>query len=268
MEEGRGASRLDTKQGAAAPKEDASPSTCRSEAASGGSFSRKISAGSFAFLFARPSIRSLGSVSEEAWWSKVPQPMTRLEKDMRGAKLVSRVVKVLGERSPPARSGLDFDWFERYLPHEQLKDGHTYLLTGLVCGKATFVSLSVVVDTIFEDVCAGDCLTDRLKLIVQPINLAVPVPLKGPKDAATIGSFFGRRHCHLSRAQRGDVKLATLAIDLYSVMSLRLALPKLAFTAGRIVDFHVVSYQHRACLASFRIATNRQLLGRLRELTA
>jgi len=194
--------------------------------------------------------------------------MKRLDKDMGSTKLVSKVVKVLGERSPPARSGLDFDWFERYLPNEQLQDGQAYLLVALVCGKATFVSLSVVVDPVFEEMCAGDCLVDCLKLIVQPVNLAVPVPLKGPKDAATIGRFFGRGHCHLSRSQRGSVKLATLAIDLYSVMSLRLTLPKLAFTAGRIVDFHFVSYRHRASLASFRIATNKQLLDRLKELTA
>jgi len=38
-----------------------------------------------------------------------------------------------------------------------------------------------------------------LKFIVQPVNLAIPVPIKGPKDAQTIGSFFGSKNIRFAR---------------------------------------------------------------------
>lgn len=212
-------------------------------------------------------IRSDETLPERAWWSRVPQPMHRLEKDMPNTRLATQVLKVACERTPlkePGR-GYDFDWYGRYMPKESLEEGQNYLLVALICGKVTFIALSKVVDTIYDDICTGDFLNDCLKLVVTPVNLALPVPVKGPREAATVGRFFAK-NAHFFRSGGGGVSRATLVIDLYSVLVLRLTLPKLAFSAGRIVDFHFVSYKHGASLASLRIATTKLLVSTMKAI--
>merc|ERR1712232_222617 len=100
------------------------------------------------------------------------------------------------------------------------------------------------------DVQRGDILQDALKLIVTPVNLVVSVPVKGPKDADTIGSFFGAKNCQLRRPGKGQCAfdIAMITIDLYSVWSLKMLLPSVAVKQGRMADYHLVSYRDNAVL--------------------
>jgi len=149
-----------------------------------------------------------------------------------------------------------------------------YVLFQLKFGKACLVSLHRVVNAdLYEKVLhaqGGDLLQDSLKFIVTPVNLKLNVPVKGPKEADTIGSFFGAKNTHFSRPVTVEKNhdVAMISIDLYSVWSLKMLLPSVAFKVGRMVDFHLVSYRDNAVLASFRAAMTPEAIRVMKAVTA
>jgi hypothetical protein len=202
----------------------------------------------------------------DSWWGIGPQsPDRRLEAAMPGHVLASEVVVVTVQKS----CGIQDLW--QQLPMSQLcGDFGKYVLWQMKLGKLCLLSLHQVVDEpIFEQVLhAGgeDFMESSLKLIVTPINLQVSVPAKGPKSADTIKSFFGSGNVSFHREGNSQFDVAMLSIDLYSVWSLKMLLPAVAFKSGRMVDFHLVSYRDNAVLASYRAAMTPSVIQKIHQM--
>lgn len=201
----------------------------------------------------------------ETWWGIGPEvPDRRLQASMPEHVRVSDVLDVL---------------LKRNIAIEELKDDilgqHTqegkYLLFQMKFGKVCLLSLHKLVDhdvyeRIFQE--GGNPLQDKLKLIVMPVNLTVNVPVKGPKDADTVGNFFGRENCSFSRLEKTNsgIDIGMISVDLYSVWSLKMLLPSVAFKSGRMVDFHLVSYADNAVITSYRAAMTPKVIQLIKAL--
>eukprot|EP00928_Gymnodinium_smaydae_P034668 TRINITY_DN24513_c0_g1_i1.p1 TRINITY_DN24513_c0_g1~~TRINITY_DN24513_c0_g1_i1.p1 ORF type:complete len:437 (+),score=115.98 TRINITY_DN24513_c0_g1_i1:146-1456(+) len=205
----------------------------------------------------------------QRWVTRVPEPIERLERYMPSLKVATRLGPGAGSRACVARpanlSELPLD----ALDFGNLQSGSRCFVFGLVVGKAMFMTLNHAEDDIYDSLLEGDCL-DSLKLITQPLNLPVEPPLKGPQAAETLAAYFGRRNAVLSRqtvaGRRGKVECTTLAIDMYSVFTLRLALPTLLLQVGRMCDFHIVDCRHNAVLAGVRMRITQDVLRTVRDL--
>mmetsp|Transcript_116126 Transcript_116126/g.182698 ORF Transcript_116126/g.182698 Transcript_116126/m.182698 type:complete len:329 (+) Transcript_116126:39-1025(+) len=206
--------------------------------------------------------------SMDIWWGIGPEtPDRRLTASMPGHVMVTDVEEVLVHKVGAIEQVRDELKLE-----DVCRTSQKYVLWQMKLGKVCLLSLHRVIDDdMYHKVLnaqGGDLLKDSLKLIVMPINLALNVPVKGPKDADTIGTFFGAKNTHYSRPTNGACKydIAMISIDLYSVWSLKMLLPSVAFKAGRMVDFHLVSYRDNAVLASFRAAMTPQVIQQIKQL--
>jgi hypothetical protein len=193
------------------------------------------------------------------WWGMSPgTPDKRLSASMPGHAVATEVEEVMVKKAESIQTLRD------ELPLDQLcRGGEKYILFQLKLGKVCLLSLHHVTDhDTYEKVLSAqgvDLLKDSLKMIVIPVNLKISVPVKGPKEADTIGSFFGSKNVNFSRSTVGKFDIALLSLDLYSVWSLKMLLPSVAFKAGRMVDFHVVSWRDNAVLLSYRAAMTPQV---------
>lgn len=204
--------------------------------------------------------------SLENWWGIGPDiPDRRLEAAMPKHRTVSYVEEVVVRKAIAIQELRD----QPGLFEKCTKEGQ-YVLFQLKLGKVCLLSLHHIVDNcMYERILnagGGNICHDKLKFIVTPVNLVVRVPSKGPKDAETVGSFFGENNFYFNRPARngGGFDIATISIDLYSVWSLKMLLPAVAFKSGRMVDFHLVSYVDNAVLVSYRAAMTPEVIERIK----
>jgi len=116
-----------------------------------------------------------------------------------------------------------------------------------------------------RDSLKGDALSKRLKFILNPVKIGVPVPVKGPKDAETVGSFFGSKGASLTWSSTDDgVEFAVLQIDLHSKMLLRMMLKQMAFRDGNVVEMMITDWPGRVVLTSVHLSCTAQALQLLR----
>jgi len=187
-----------------------------------------------AICFAQRIASSADVCALETWWGVGPSvPDRRLERSMPGHVMISEVSEVMVMKARPIEQLLD------QLPLQDLcSESGKYVMWQLILGKVCLLSLHrIISDETYETVVGvgeKSLLNDALKLIVTPVNLSVSAPIKGPKDADTVGSFFGLKHVHFTRASKaqGKYDIAMLSVDLYSVWSLRMLLPSIASNLG------------------------------------
>lgn len=211
---------------------------------------------------------SMDVAALDTWWGTGPTiPDRRLESSMPGHVSVSEVDEVMVKKASRIQQLRD------ELPLDDLCLGTAkYLLWQMKLGKVCLLSFHrVVSDEMYEKVLragSANLLNDSLKLIVIPVNLMLSVPVKGPRDADTVGAFFGPKNVHFSRPSKDQCKhdVAMVSIDLYSVWSLRMLLPSVAFTTGRMVDLHLVSYRDNAVLASYRCAMTPEVIEEIKKI--
>lgn len=204
----------------------------------------------------------------ETWWGIGPlTPDRRMEAAMPGHVSASELELVMVKKSGNIQQLRD------ELPLDELCDEREkYVLWQMKFGKMCLLSLHRVTDdSMYEQILLardGDLLHDSLKLIVTPVNLKLSVPAKGPKDADTIGTFFGSKNVHFSRPGDETCKydIAMISVDLYSVWTLKMLLPSVAFKQGRMADYHLVSYRDNAVLGSFRAAMTPELVEIIKNL--
>lgn len=218
-----------------------------------------------------PELERIRSAYEAAssrgpWWGIGPAtPDRRMEAAMPGHAIVTHVVDVAFFKTGAVKSACEA------FPLDKLcVPGGRYLLWRMRFGADSLASLHHIVrgDT-FERIFGadgGDPLRDAVKLVVTPVNLKF-VPSKGPKEAATIGDFFGPENAAFTRAGEGCGRsdVAVVDVDVFSVLSLKWLLPPLAFREGRICDYHLVSYRDSAVICSYRMRTNAALVRYLRN---
>jgi hypothetical protein len=111
---------------------------------------------------------------------------------------------------------------------------------------------------------ANDPLSKRLKLVLNPVQVKLPFPAKGPKDAETIGSFFGKSAClQSSKGCRGE-DLVYLRVDLFSKWILKLALQKVGFRVGNVVEILIVDWagpkENPGVLAACRLSVTEEYM--------
>jgi transposase InsO family protein len=107
---------------------------------------------------------------------------------------------------------------------------------------------------------SDDALGKRLKLLIKAVKCNLPFPGKGPKEADTVGYFFGKG-ASVSRSHTPDgVEVVTVQIDLFSVTILRWALQSVGFRQGNVIDAILVDWPGQAVVASFRLAVTDNFL--------
>jgi hypothetical protein len=133
--------------------------------------------------------------------------------------------------------------------------GTKYVAVWLNMDDASLVFLSKVVNNdLFEQCVRGNFMKERAKLVISPVAMALPFPAKAPRDADTVGDFF-KGKCNAVRCVTpSGASVQCIQIDFFSIWFLRLAIRKVGFRLGNVLDLFVVDYAERAVLASCRLS--------------
>jgi hypothetical protein len=126
-------------------------------------------------------------------------------------------------------------------------------------GDQIMVSLNEVInesefDRIFgtsED--RDKLLMEKMKFILSPINSPLPIPAKKPRDAETVGQYFGMDNVDLYIDEDTNIKVVSILINIYSKWIIRKFLPVATSALGRICDFILLSSDDKVVYADFRL---------------
>eukprot|EP00930_Biecheleria_cincta_P041236 TRINITY_DN2823_c0_g1_i4.p1 TRINITY_DN2823_c0_g1~~TRINITY_DN2823_c0_g1_i4.p1 ORF type:complete len:370 (+),score=92.45 TRINITY_DN2823_c0_g1_i4:204-1313(+) len=136
-----------------------------------------------------------------------------------------------------------------------------YLAVWLKLNAASLVLISAVPKNVAVELGCRRNLAKDLKLILNPVQVPVPFPAKGPADADTIASFFGGKATHQSVSQTsGGAKVACVQIDLYSNWMLRMALKQIGFRLGNVLELILVDWPGRQVISALRLAVTEDFL--------
>jgi len=123
--------------------------------------------------------------------------------------------------------------------------------------KISIVLQSKVVDVSrYEECLQGDCMMDRLKLVVNPVNLKLPV--KNARNTRYAGVSFGKGNVKCIRGHGTNSQQAHLQINLASKWALRVAMQQ-GLKLGNIFDVLLVDWPGHAVLAAARITVTPKL---------
>jgi hypothetical protein len=207
---------------------------------------------------------SLPSVPRQDWWD---QAESRLVPGLEDAASLTRlldcdIIRHAGlsrsKRPAPWAPGESHDCYERLGAKDQ---GVSYLAWWLGVGESSVVSISEVIDRPALERClANDPLGGRLKLLLRAVKCSLPFPAKGPKEADTVGYFFGKG-ASLTRSRTSEgVDVVVINIDLYYLRLLRFALQNIGFRPGNVVEALLVDWPGQAVLAAQRLAVTDDFL--------
>jgi len=137
-----------------------------------------------------------------------------------------------------------------------------YMSLWLNMNKHSLLAVSEVLDVQKLQAClAGDCLGKRLKLIMNPVNLKIPMPVKRPADVRPLGVTFGCKNVSLTQQEtHTGARHTCLQIDLFSKFIIRCGIQQLGIPAGSQIDMFVVDWQEQAVLAAFRLKATPEFI--------
>jgi hypothetical protein len=141
----------------------------------------------------------------------------------------------------------------------------SYVAVWLKLNDVSLVLLSELPDGMASQVVGyPDLVMGRLKLILNPVKVKLPLPAKGPKDADTVGSFFGKGATltGLTKASSG-ADIAFIQIDLYSKWMMRLALQRVGFRLENTLELLLVDWPGQCVLSSIRLMVTQHFLDSL-----
>ena len=232
-----------------------------------------------------PSHVDVDTHDDEYWWSGANLEKPAISKDM-GLRptVLSRPIKVTVVPSAFFASHRDIEVFPEYLglcmsaketsggtetastttasAHvgPRATSGSTRLIIfKLKMAEQVMVSLNEVMDGAkFDEIFSLDrrdeLLHKKLKLILSPINSPLPIPAKKPHEAETIGAYFGMDNVDLYLDESlGEVKVASVLVNIYSKWVIRKFLPLVTASRGRICDFILLSSDDKIVFADFRL---------------
>lgn len=137
----------------------------------------------------------------------------------------------------------------------------TYVAWWLNVGDCSLLSLHEVIDRPALERClANDPLGKRVKLLIRAVKCTLPFPGKGPKEADTVGAFFGKGASLTRTRTAEDVDMVVIQIDLFYLFLLRCALQNVGFRQGNIVDIILVDWPGQAILASIRLSVTEEFM--------
>jgi hypothetical protein len=200
---------------------------------------------------------------QEDWWSEAEMPNV---KGMHDAIHITKLQEVRVVKHAADQKSLDA-WLlgESKKICAELDDASVkdFVSVWLNVGASSLLLSCEVIDKARLTACmAKDPIDKRLKLVLNPVQVKLPFPAKGPKDAETIGSFFGKSaSLQSSKGSRGG-ELVNLRIDLYSKWVLKMALQKVGFRVGNVVEILIVDWagpnENPAVLAACRLSVTEE----------
>jgi len=138
--------------------------------------------------------------------------------------------------------------------------GKMYAVTWMNFGTISLLSVSEVLDRErFEACLVEDCLGRRLKLLLIPVAFSIPFPAKGPRDAESVGSFFGQAASMSRSRTAAGIDHVVFQVDLYSKWLLRVAMQSVGLRPGNILDIVFVDWPGQAVITSYRITVTPEL---------
>ncbi len=120
------------------------------------------------------------------------------------------------------------------------------------------VSLNEVVNelefnAILRKYSRDELLLNKLKFIISPINAPIPIPAKRPKQAETVGSYFGMDNVDLYHYSDDKIESVSILVNIYSKWIIRKFLPFVTAALGRMCDFIMLSSDDKTIFADFRL---------------
>lgn len=231
-----------------------------------------------------PSRVNMDSVDPRFWWSGANLDRPSIAGDMgSNPTIISRPIKVTVVPSVFFASHRDFEVFPEYMDclsklrwsgaesvteaspittlgsPVNMPDQTRLVIFKLKMSDKVMVSLNEVVDgaafdQIFNRDNRDELLHKKLKLILSPINSPLPIPAKKPRDAETIGSYFGMDNVDFYIDESiGQTKVVSILINIYSKWIIRKFLPIATSAPGRICDFILLSSDDKTVYAHFRL---------------
>lgn len=190
--------------------------------------------------------------------------------DVRGLGESSQLTRLIGARvslSKPSGGKSPWEPGESLEFHEELgmRDAHKqYLAVWLNLGSSSLVFiLEFLNDVNLELFMAEDFLTRRLKFLTNPVSMPGGRPCELPKDADTVGAFFGKRSTSCTRAvAKSGASYLSVQIDVFSKWYVKILFQQVALRPGNILDVLLVDQDGPglAVLAACRLKVTKQLL--------
>lgn len=138
----------------------------------------------------------------------------------------------------------------------------SYVSTWMNLNNVSLMWVSEVLDEAALQCCMGEeALMNRVKLIMRPVKARLPFPAKEAENADTIGAFFGLKSSSCVQHSSSDgIRHFCLQVDVYSKWTLRLAMQKIGFREGNVLDMMLVDWPGRTVLSSARLLVTEDLL--------
>lgn len=235
-----------------------------------------------------PSQVDIHEHDDEYWWSAADLSRPAIFHDMgTDPTVLSRPIKVTVVPSSFFASHRDIEVFPEYLnlittlrfsssppelrsvplsettvaaiPVSTSRKRTRLIIFKLKMGEQAMVSLNEVIeedqfDSIFNRADRDDLLKHKFKFILSPINSPLPIPAKKPRDAETIGSYFGMDNVDFYLDDSHDeVLVVSILVNIYSKWVIRKFLPLVTSSPGRICDFILLSSDDKVVYADFRL---------------
>jgi len=195
--------------------------------------------------------------AELCQWTRGPEPLAT------PAKLLC--AQVVRHQVGLASSDLEASWQSRQseMLYEEMganDPSFSYLAVWLKLGNASLLCLSALPEGWAQELGEHNIGTN-LKLLLNPVRVALPFPTKGAKEADAIGSFFGRRAIQSCKSRTlCGADVTCVQIDLYSNWMLRIALKQVGFRLGNILELILVDWPCRRVVAAIRLAVTEDFL--------
>ena len=211
-----------------------------------------------------PSVINISSHPDEYWWSNANLQTPAITRDMGIEPVVlSRAVKVTVVPSSFFASHRDIEVFPEYLSlcRQHLTSGQARIIIFKIkMGEQVMVSLNEIInDEEFDRILLNsysrdELLLSKMKFIISPINSPLPIPAKKPRDAETVGSYFGMDNVdfYIDESVEG-LKVVSILVNIYSKWIIRKFLPLATSSLGRICDFILLSSDDKVVYADFRL---------------
>ncbi len=232
-----------------------------------------------------PSHIELDTHPDDYWWSNANLGRPAIAYDMGDdMTVISRAIKVTVVPSSFFASHRDLEVFPEYMglcrevgvspsPSPLLRptnlgrsSSSSYpaaqplrlIIFKLKMGDQVMVSLNEVInesefDRIFTEENRDELLMRKFKFILSPINSPLPIPAKKPRDAETVGQYFGMDNVDLYINEEANIKVVSILINIYSKWIIRKFLPVATSALGRVCDFILLSSDDKVVYADFRL---------------
>merc|ERR1712032_1252756 len=131
----------------------------------------------------------------------------------------------------------------------------SFVAVWLNVGAASLLTLSkvVVARSHVESAFAEKALQRRLKLILNPVEVTLPFPAQGPRNACCLEGFFGKSASICQTRASSGAEVFVVQVDLFSKWILRTALQSVGFRPGNVVEFVVVDWEGKSLVAGTRL---------------